>query len=53
MPLPLIVGRSLAVMCHPLLAWSRLPPAGRAAVAGGYGILSYLAALAGLIVLRG
>lgn len=52
-PLPLLVGRSLAVMCHPLLAWHRLPPAGRAAIAGGYATLSYLAALATLITLRG
>jgi hypothetical protein len=52
-PLPLLVGRSLAVICHPMLAWGRLPPVGRVALAGGYATLSYVAALATLIALRG
>jgi predicted ABC-type sugar transport system permease subunit len=51
-PLALLVGRSLAVICHPLLAWRRLPPLGRVALAGGYATLSYVAALAALIALR-
>jgi hypothetical protein len=53
MPLPLLVGRSLAVMCHPLLAWRRLPRAGRVAMTAAYAGMSYVAALLGLIALRG
>src|SRR3954465_3775716 len=34
-PLSLVVGRSLAVICNPLPAWRRLPPAGGGALAGG------------------
>jgi hypothetical protein len=52
-PVSLVVGRSLAVICHPQLAWHRLPPAGRAALAIGYGVGSYLSALVTLFVLRG
>jgi len=52
-PLPLLVGRSLAVMCHPLLAWNRLPRSGRIALAGGYAGLSYAAALLTLLALHG
>lgn len=51
-PLPLLVGRSLAVMCHPLLAWRQLPPTGRVVLAGGYATMSYLASLAILVALR-
>jgi hypothetical protein len=51
-PVALVVGRSLAVICHPQLAWHRLPPAGRAALALGYAGLSYLSALVALLVLR-
>jgi hypothetical protein len=52
-PVSLVLGRSLAVICHPQLAWRRLPPAGRAALAIGYGLASYLSALLSLFVLRG
>ena len=52
MPLPLLVGRSLAVIRHPLLAWNRLPPAGRVALAGSYAGLSYAAGLLALFALH-
>lgn len=41
------------MMRHPLLAWNRLTPEGRAALAAGYGTLSYFAALGALIALHG
>jgi hypothetical protein len=44
-----LVGRLLAVMCHPVLAWSRLRPSGRVALATGYAGLSYLTALLALL----
>ena len=47
----MVIGRSLAVMCHPLLAWRRLRPSGRAALAGGYATLTYVAVLAALAAL--
>jgi hypothetical protein len=53
MPTSLVVGRSLAVVCHPMLAWHRLPPSGRLALALGYAVLSYLTALVTLLALRG
>jgi predicted ABC-type sugar transport system permease subunit len=51
-PLSLVVGRSLAVICNPLPAWRRLPPAGRVALAGAYVAVSYAAALLGLFALH-
>ena len=52
-PVSLFVGRSLAVACHPQLAWHRLPPIGRATLALGYAVASYLIALVTLFALRG
>jgi len=49
----LLVGRSLAVFCHPALAWQRLRPSGRVALAAGYAGLSYLAALVSLFAWQG
>jgi hypothetical protein len=43
-----LVGRLLAVMCHPVLAWRLLSPSGRVALAAGYAGLSYLTALVAL-----
>jgi len=51
-PLSVVVGRSLAVICNPLPAWRRLPPAGRVALAGAYVAVSYAAALLGLFTLH-
>ena len=51
-PVTLVVARSLAVMCHPLLAWRRLPPRGRVALAGAYAGFSYLTALLTLLALQ-
>jgi hypothetical protein len=53
MPLSLVVARSLAVMCHPLHAWHRLPPRGRAGLAGAYAVLSYVTALLAMFALKG
>jgi hypothetical protein len=44
-----LVGRLLAVMCHPLLAWQLLRPSGRVALAAGYAGLSYLTVLVTLL----
>ncbi len=49
----LLLGRFAAIMCHPVLAWARLQPSGRVALAAGYAGLSYLTALILFIVLRG
>jgi hypothetical protein len=51
-PLSLLVGRSLAVLCNPSPAWDRLPPSGRVALAGAYVAVSYVAALVGLLALH-
>ena len=48
----LLAGRSFAMICHPVLAWKRLRPSGRVALAAGYAGLSYLTALLTLFVLR-
>jgi hypothetical protein len=48
----LLLGRSLAIMCHPQLAWRRLPPSGRAALATGYTVVSYVASLVMLFAFR-
>ena len=39
-------------MCHPLVAWQRLPPRGRVALAGAYTAVSYLAALLALLAVQ-
>jgi hypothetical protein len=44
----LLVGRALAIMRHPLLAWPRLPPSGRVVLAAGYAGVSYLTVLLAL-----
>jgi len=44
-----LVGRLLAVMCHPVLAWRVLRPSGRVALAVGYAGLSYLTVLSALL----
>jgi hypothetical protein len=44
-----LIGRLLAVTCHPVLAWPLLRPSGRVALAAGYAGLSYLAALLALL----
>jgi hypothetical protein len=47
-----LIGRSLAVMRHPVLAWPRLPPSGRVVLAAGYAGLSYLTAILLLLTLH-
>jgi hypothetical protein len=49
----LLVGRSLAVICHPVLAWRLLRPSGRMALAAGYAGLAYVMALLTLFALQG
>jgi hypothetical protein len=49
----LFVGRSAAMMCHPMLAWPRLRPAGRVLLVGGYTAIAYLTALVLLVLLGG
>jgi hypothetical protein len=49
----LLVGRALAIMRHPLLAWPRLPPSGRVVLAAGYAGVSYLTVLLVLSALQG
>jgi hypothetical protein len=48
-----LVGRTLAMMRHPVLAWERLQPSGRVVLAAGYAGLSYLTALFALLALKG
>jgi hypothetical protein len=50
MPIPIIIGRSLACGLHPFAAWHRLPASGRALLIAGYVSASYLAVLALLFV---
>ena len=40
------------MVCHPVLAWQRLPASGRVALALAYAVLSYLTALVTLLALR-
>jgi hypothetical protein len=44
-----LIGGLLTVMCHPVLAWRLMRPAGRVALAAGYAGLSYLAVLLALL----
>ncbi|HYT73875.1 MAG TPA: hypothetical protein VEL79_03920 [Vicinamibacterales bacterium] len=53
MALELLVGRTLAMMRHPILAWVRLRPSGRVVLAAGYAGLSYITALLALLALKG
>ena len=48
----LLLGRALAIMRHPLLAWPRLPPSGRVVLAAGYAGVSYLTVIAVLLTLQ-
>jgi len=47
-----LLGRTLAMMRHPCLAWVRLQPSGRVMLAAGYAGLSYLTALLALLALK-
>ena len=47
----LFVGRSAAMMRHPMLAWPRLRPVGRVLLAVGYTAIGYLTALLLLVLL--
>ena len=49
----LLLGRALAMMRHPLLAWPRLPPSGRLVLAAGYAGVSYLTVIVALLTIRG
>jgi hypothetical protein len=53
MAVSLLVGRSLAMMYHPALAWQRLRPSGRVALVAGYAGLAYLTALITLLAAQG
>ena len=53
MALELFVGRTLAMMRHPVLAWVRLRPFGRVMLAAGYASLSYVTAFLMLLALKG
>ena len=48
----LLVGRLLAIMRHPLLAWPRLPPSGRVVLAAGYAGVSYLTVIIVLLAFQ-
>jgi len=48
----ILVGRLLAVICHPVLGWRRLNPSGRVVLAAGYAGLSYLTVLFALLALH-
>jgi hypothetical protein len=53
MAVELLVGRTLAMMRHPILAWRLLRPSGRLVLAAGYAGVSYAAALLALLALKG
>lgn len=53
MAVELLVGRTLAMMRHPILAWRLLRPSGRLVLAAGYAGVSYAAALLALMALKG
>jgi hypothetical protein len=53
MTVSLLVGRSAAMMCHPLLAWERLRPIDRVALIAGYTGVAYVTALAVLLAIGG
>jgi hypothetical protein len=49
--LDLLLGRGLAFFAHPVLAWQRLRPQGRALLAAAYFAGSYAAVLTTLFLL--
>ena len=51
--LEVLIGRSLAVAAHPVLAWRLAGPAGRVLIVSGYFGASYLAALTMLLAITG
>lgn len=53
MAVELLLGRALAIMRHPLLAWPRLPPSGRVVLAAGYAGVSYFTVMTVLLTLQG
>lgn len=53
MAVEVLLGRALAIMRHPLLAWPRLPPSGRVVLAAGYAGVSYLTVIVALLTIRG
>src|SRR5215208_846913 len=40
-----VIGRTLAICAHPVAAWRRVSPSGRAVIVGTYFTASYLAVL--------
>jgi len=50
MPLEIVIGRALAFIVHPALAWKRLSPAGRVLVAVAYFGAGYAAVLSALLI---
>jgi hypothetical protein len=47
-----LIGRTLAVSLHPVLAWRALRPTGRIAIVLGYFGAAYLSVLTALFALR-
>ena len=47
-----LLGRSLAVMAHPLLAWRVLSQRGRIYLAGAYLVVAYAVVLTTLLLAR-
>jgi hypothetical protein len=47
----IVMGRSLAVLFHPFLAWPVLSASGRVLLAGGYLLIAYVAVLVVLLAL--
>ncbi len=45
MPLPVVIGRSLAFGLHPLASWRRLPTPGRVLLVAAYVSAGYVAGL--------
>lgn len=46
----IMIGRSLAMSVHPIVAWRLLPPSRRALMVLGYFAVSYLTVLSGLLL---
>ena len=49
-PIPVVIGRSLACCLHPWAAWRRLPASGRAWLVAAYVSASYVTVLAVLLI---
>jgi hypothetical protein len=47
----IVMGRSLAVLLHPFLAWRVLSAPGRVVLAGGYLLIAYVGVLLLLLAL--